>query len=221
MSFRDILNDKDRQAFIKGSYGKRMGYGSKPALLVIDMVYRFVDPKYDKASGDMGWEAIKIIRQLIEIIREKSCPIIYTIPMPYTLRYIGYKFGISRKRPMVNEQIDDNRNEIVSEIGPEKKQDLVIYKSKASAFFETGLVSVLNYYGIDTLIVTGATTSGCIRATVVDGASYGYYVIIPEETVFDRAELSHKVNLLDMDMKYADVEPFDRVRKYLKKLRIR
>ncbi len=83
----------------------------------------------------------------------------------------------------------------------------MVTKSKPSAFFGTPLASMLTYLGVDTLVVTGMVTSGCVRATVVDAFSHNYRVVVPIECVADRSATSHQVNLFDMDMKYADVLP--------------
>ena len=91
-------------------------------------------------------------------------------------------------------------------------------KGKASPFFGTILPSILCQLGVDTLIITGATTSGCVRAAVVDAASYGYYVIVPIECCGDRSAISHKVSLMDMHMKYADVVNVSEVKDYIRGL---
>jgi maleamate amidohydrolase len=105
----------------------------------------------------------------------------------------------------------------VKEIRPHQK-DVVIAKGKASIFFGTPILSVLNHFAVDTLIITGATTSGCVRATAVEAASYDYFVVVPEECVIDRAVQPHKVNLFDIDMKYGDVMPTLEVISYIAKL---
>jgi maleamate amidohydrolase len=97
-------------------------------------------------------------------------------------------------------------HEIADTIKPEPK-DIVVTKSKPSAFFGTPLASMLVYLGVDTLVVTGMVTSGCVRATVIDAFSHNYRVIVPLECVADRSPTSHQVNLFDIDMKYADVLP--------------
>jgi nicotinamidase-related amidase len=104
--------------------------------------------------------------------------------------------------------------EIVKEIAP-APADIVVHKPKPSGFFGTPLQSVLNDYGVDTLLVTGGSTSGCVRATVVDAFSFNYFVAVVEEGTFDRIQLSHKANLLDMNIKYADVMNAEAVGRYL------
>lgn len=221
MSFRDSLNNEGFEVFKHGGFGERMGYGNSPALLVVDMTYAFVDSSYDKGVGDPGWKAVRFIKVLLEEARRQSIPVIYTVPMPDTPEYLGYKFRISRKSLPKVEQSGLEMNRIVEEIKPIEPSELVITKMRASAFFGTNLPSVLTYYGVDTVIVTGVVTSGCIRATVVDAASYGYYVIVPEEAVADRVKLCHDVSLLDMDMKYADVVSVNEVKQYFSQLSLK
>jgi len=108
-------------------------------------------------------------------------------------------------------------DEIVREIAPQPG-DIVIKKDKPSAFFGTPLVSYLVERGIDSLIVTGCTTSGCVRASVIDGFSYNYRIAVVEQAVFDRGEVTHKVNLFDMNSKYADVFDVDAALAYLRGL---
>ena len=107
----------------------------------------------------------------------------------------------------------------VREIIPDAKfGDVVVSKRYASAFFGTPLATYLNDLDRDTIIVTGATTSGCVRASVSDAFSYGYKVVVVEDAVFDRGEASHAINLFDMDQKYADVLPSEKVTQYLETL---
>jgi nicotinamidase-related amidase len=115
------------------------------------------------------------------------------------------------------EVVDPKAEEIPEPIAP-LPSELVIRKIKASAFFETPLLTYLQYMGIDSLLITGATTSGCVRASVVDAISYGFRCFVVEECVFDRFELSHLVNLFDMNTKYADVISLEEALKYIAKL---
>lgn len=106
--------------------------------------------------------------------------------------------------------ITTEADSVIPELRP-LDDDIIVTKAKASVFFGTQLASMLVSLGIDTIIVTGVTTSGCVRATVVDGFSNNFRVIVPAECVGDRASLPHKVSLFDMDMKYADVMDLDDV----------
>lgn len=214
LSFKDVLSASDLAAFAKGGHGQRMGFGKRPAVIVIDMTHGFVDPAYALARGEAAAKAVPEIARLIAAARAKQVPVIYTIGLP---RSPHPSECLSRKRQLTHLANDPKANEIVPELAPQNA-DVIIAKNKASAFFGTTLAATLVYMGVDTVIVTGATTSGCVRATVVDSASYNFFVIVPEECVADRAALSHQVNLIDMDMKYADVIPLAEVLDYFSSL---
>jgi maleamate amidohydrolase len=208
MDYSSVIPEKELEAYRKGGFGKRMGFGEKPCVIVIDMTYGFVDPKNPLAEGGMGYEAAKNLKPLLEKARAHKVPIVYTTGLNSIAN--GQPIGVSRK---VVVHPKPGENEIVDLLRPESR-DIVVPKGKASVFFGTTILSYLNRHNIDTLIITGATTSGCVRATVVEAASYDYYVIVPQECVADRAEVPHKVNLFDMDMKYADVIPTKDVIEY-------
>lgn len=208
LDYSDVIPPRDLEAYKKGGFGKRTGFGRKPCVLVIDMTYGFVDPNNPLAHGNMGFNAISNLKPLLEKARKYAVPVIYTTGLNSISE--GQPTGISRK-VTVNPQ--PRENIVVDEIKPQPG-DIVVPKGKASVFFGTTILSFLIRNNIDTLIVTGATTSGCVRGTVVEAASYDYYVTIPEECVADRAEIPHKVNLFDMEMKYADVVPTKEVLQY-------
>jgi maleamate amidohydrolase len=212
LDYSSVIPKSDLDAYTKAGFGKRMGFGKKPCLLVIDMTYGFVDPKNPLAHGTMGFEAIKNLKPLLDKARTCGIPIIYTTGLNSIAN--GQPIGISRK-VVVNPK--PGENEIVDEIKPQPR-DIVVPKGKASVFFGTTVLTFLTRNNIDTLIVTGTTTSGCVRGTVVEAASYDYYVVVPEECVADRAEVPHKVNLFDMEMKYADVIPTKEVLDYFDRL---
>lgn len=215
---REVASGEDIEAFEKGQFGRLMGFGKRPAVLVIDMTNEFVDPKYPKASGGSCLEASHSVAKLLVKARTKAIPIIYT--KLYEEYIHSSAHGISRKT--ANASIPSNKtylaNQIFHEVAP-TPEDIVIEKGKASAFFGTLLKTILTTLEADTLIVTGTTTSGCVRATVVDGASYGYSIIVPIECCGDRSIISHKVSLMDMHMKYADVLNLNTVMEYLNRSR--
>jgi maleamate amidohydrolase len=212
LDYSDIIPLSDLEAYAKGGFGKRMGFGKKPCVLVIDMTYGFVDPKNPLAQGSMGLNAVTHLKTLLEKARMRKVPIVYTTGLNAISN--SMPIGISRK---VAVHPKPEENKIVDEIVPQEG-DVVVAKGKASVFFGTTLLTFLNHHHIDTLIVTGMTTSGCVRGTVVEAASYDYFVTIPEECVADRALVPHKVNLFDMEMKYADVIPMKEVLEYLETL---
>lgn len=191
-------------------YRRRVRIGERPAVLAIDL-YRCVFPdaplpvieaiaQDPRSCGEYAWKARASILELLAMGRALGWPVVFTTRevrpevAPTEVR--------STRRPAGGEPARDY--EICEEFGP-RPGELVMYKERASAFFGTPLIAHLQRLRADTLIVCGETTSGCVRASVVDGHSYGFHVVVAEEAVFDRNLLSHKVNLFDMHHKYADV----------------
>ncbi len=211
----DILTKRDEQVFAKSGYGRRAGFGQRPAVLVIDMNYNFVGDRpepilrsierFRNSCGEEGWEGVYRIRELLEAARGKRLPIFYT-----TAQERGTPVAFGRWHGKNSRGAEDMReewvkaNEIVADIAPQD-EDIVVRKQKPSAFFGTPLISMLTELHADTVLVTGCTTSGCVRASVIDAFSYNLRVAVVEECVFDRGQASHKVNLFDMNAKYADV----------------
>jgi nicotinamidase-related amidase len=117
-----------------------------------------------------------------------------------------------------NIKVGSRRAEFDDRLEVDRKRDILVNKRMASAFHETNLGSVFNFHGVDTVVVTGGSTSGCVRATVVDSLSRSYRTIVPEECVADKHESPHFANLYDMALKYADVLPVAEVLEHLKKL---
>jgi maleamate amidohydrolase len=224
----DATTVRDKLVLKACGYGRVRGLGKRPALIVIDMNYNWVGDRREPviesikrirhSCGEEAWDALSVVRQLIDKARGKNIPVIYTTGLGSENNYE------SRRKPWKNDRHDEDetkafsqRMEIVKEIAPQPS-DIVIHKLKPSGFFGTPLQSILNDYGVDTLLVTGGSTSGCVRATVVDAFSFNYFVAVVEEGVFDRIQLSHKANLLDMNIKYADVMKAKDVRCYLDSL---
>jgi maleamate amidohydrolase len=152
------------------------------------------------------------IELLLETARRADVPVFYTCGAPR--RADGSDRGRWADKNARQSSDTAQADQILAEIAPQG-DDLVIAKRKPSAFFGTALVSHLISRRIDTLIVCGVTTSGCVRATVIDAFSYDYRVVVAEEATFDRGEASHAMALFDMDMKYANVTPVDEVVDYL------
>ncbi|WP_299452480.1 isochorismatase family protein [uncultured Pigmentiphaga sp.] len=207
-----LLSESDLEIYKVVGFGKPMGLGKRPALLVIDVQYRtsgsssvpILDAmkEYRTACGEYAWSAIPRIAELIRAFRAKSLPVIYPIVAKKTSYDSG---GLAAKMPAVLE-VDDKGYEIVREIAPEPGE-LLLPKVHASAFAGTPLASYLVHLGVDSLVVTGCSTSGCVRATVVDASFLNYRVAVPYDAVYDRIQASHAINLFDMASKYADVCP--------------
>jgi maleamate amidohydrolase len=224
----DLLTDDERKVYEVFRQPKTLG--TRPAILVIDVNYAFVGRKpehivesvqdYRTSCGERGWEGVANIQKLLAIGREVSVPIIYTTGTTHSRRGASWA---SRARDKASQSVltpaelehQHIGNTIVEEIGPQP-EDLVITKRGASGFFGTSLIRDLNEMDIDTVLVTGTTTSGCVRATVVDAACYSLYVGVVEECCFDRFEISHKVSLLDMHAKYGIVMSLQEMTEYLR-----
>jgi nicotinamidase-related amidase len=157
------------------------------------------------------------IKELIDVAHAQGVPVIYTTGVRRADNWDSgswsWKNSRTGERPRVTRTERDG-NEIVDEIAPES-HDLVVLKQKPSGFFGTNLLSYLVLLGCDSVVVTGTTTSGCVRATVLDAFSNNFRVIVAEEACFDRSQASHAINLCDMHAKYADVLPVEEVKHYL------
>ncbi len=204
---------------------KRVGFGSKPALLLVDL-YRAVfgdkpEPlmqaikTWPASCGMAGWTALPHIQHLLAASRAAGIPVIHITKLSGS-GMLGWNDAIhysAQKTPpktMDEATLDRKRrgDDIVDEVAP-IAGEVVLRKTAPSAFWGTPLAGHLNFHGIDTLIVAGESTSGCVRATVVDAVSYRYRVQVVEECVFDRHEATHAMNLFDIHHKYADVIKLD------------
>jgi len=206
----DAIPDTERDAYEAAGFGKSSGIGTRPALLIIDVQYRTVgtEPKpfwdsieeFPTSCGDTGWKAVTQIKKLLGQFRKNEWPVIY----PYVAPKESFDTGrLAAKVPALM-GVAAKGYEFVPDIAP-VEGDILLPKRHPSAFFGTPLVSYLVERGIDTLVVTGCTTSGCVRGSVVDGFAYNFRCVVPQDAVYDRSWTSHLVNLFDMNAKYADV----------------
>jgi maleamate amidohydrolase len=221
----DILTERDKEVFAKSGYGKKAGFGARPVVLVIDMNYNFVGDKpepilksierFRNSCGEEGWQGVHHIRELLDAARKKHLPTFYTTGHEggSSVAYGRWHSKNSRGAEDIGNQWAKG-NDIVAEIAPQAG-DVLVRKQKPSAFFGTPLMSMINMLRADTVLVTGCTTGGCVRASVIDAFSYNFKVSVVEECVFDRGQASHKVNLFDMNMKYADVVSLKETLQYI------
>lgn len=208
----NLISEADRDVCEAVGFGRPTGLGRRPALLVIDVQYRTSGSadvpileainEYSTACGQYAWRAIPHIAELIAVFRARSLPIIYPFVAPKTEHDGG---GLAGKIPALL-GVRAEGYEFVKEVAPQPGE-LRLPKVHASAFCGTPLSSYLVHFGVDSLVVTGCSTSGCVRATVVDACSLNYRVAVPEDAVYDRIQASHALNLFDMASKYADVAP--------------
>ncbi len=212
-----FLTERDRAMLNAFGYSQPMGFGKRPALLIIDVSYGFTGDKpepllesmkrWRNSCGEESWQAIAVVDKMAKLFRRKRLPVIYTTGIArsdnwdtgsWSWKTISAPDGASQDKPSLDP------NKIVAEIEPQP-QDIVVYKQKPSGFFGSNLISYLNLLGCDSLIVTGVSTSGCVRATVVDAFSYNFRCTIAEDGCFDRSQSSHAITLCDLNTKYADV----------------
>jgi maleamate amidohydrolase len=196
----------------RGVWGSRVGFGLRPVLLVVDFVKAYTikdSPLYASGVGP----AVEKTVELLAVARQRGIPIIHTTASYQTSTFINGGVWI-KKAPVVKILAEKPYSEFCDGVEP-LQNELVITKQYASAFFGTSLSSTLTAANIDTVIVTGCSTSGCIRATSVDGAQHGFRVIVPRECVGDRHAAPHEANLFDIDSKYGDVVSMDQVIEYL------
>lgn len=208
------LTDDDRAIYEEAGYGRLGGAGSNPALLVVDVTYQFVGDKpepvresikrFPDSCGLVGWRAMDRIGDLLAVFRETGQPIFYTRAMDNPDALTAGSWSWKKSPDSLSAVATSDVNEIPAQIAP-GEGERVIPKTKPSAFFGTALQSYLVYLGIDTLVVSGTTTSGCVRATVLDSFSSNYRTLVAEDAVFDRIEASHVMSCFDMHAKYADV----------------
>lgn len=226
----DYLTERDKAVLAATGYGKPGGFGKKPALVIIDVNYDFVGEKpmpileavqsSRNASGEEGWAAVHQIEKVLKVAREKQIPIFYSniARRPDNWDSGGWKWKNSRNQEQKSiENKPRKGSEFPTEIAP-LPHEFVIWKQRPSIFFGTTMITHLIELGVDTLIFCGGTTSGCVRASVLDAFSYNLRSIVLEEGCFDRFELSHAANLFDLNAKYSDVVKVDSAIDYLQKI---
>ena len=212
--------EQDRKAMQTSGYSNPVGFGERPALIIVDVSYNFCGERSEpllesiktwrNSCGPAAWESIAVIRRLIDAAHDKNVPVFYSTN---TRRPDGFDAGSWRwknARELDHAEQEIRGNAIVRDIEPDER-DIVILKTKPSAFFGTPLLSFLIDLRVDTLVVCGVSTSGCVRATVIDAFSNNLRVQVVEDACFDRSEVSHAVNLGDMNAKYADVSPSEKI----------
>jgi maleamate amidohydrolase len=214
MSWREVFGDTELSGYRAGGHGQRIGFGKKAAVVVVDMINLYVSPRFALGHGENTVAVVAANKRLLDTARTKELPVFFS---NVGLRRSAAEKGVWGIKVGGSKEITPEADTVVPELTP-TETDIVVTKAKASVFFGTQLASMLVSLNVDTIVVTGVTTSGCVRATVVDGFSHNFRVIVPAECVGDRAALPHKVSLFDMDMKYSDVMDLDEVLQHIKTL---
>jgi nicotinamidase-related amidase len=223
VDWTDFLTERDEAVLAGTSWAKSapFGLGGRPAVLAVDLYYAALGyprgelpdvlPEWPSACGPQGWEAVDRTVPVLAAAREADVPVVYFHATPPELGRWNRK-PAARLAPRPGGK---DPNGIVDEVAPEPG-DVVLTKIGPSCFHDTPLDTVLRMRGVDTVLVVGEATSGCVRATVVDACSRGYRVGVVGDCCFDRFEASHWIGLFDMDQKYADVFSADRAIEYLR-----
>jgi nicotinamidase-related amidase len=221
----DLLTDIDKVVIERSHYGQPRGLGKKPLLLIIDLQPNYVGAdkpieeqldEWPSGGGQTAWVGAKKVLSLRDAARVAKVPIFYTRNVQNATSKFD-SFAAKTKRDQTKYINGNPAADLLPEVQP-LPDEMVIPKSYASAFYGTPLQSYLVKLGIDTIIIAGGTTSGCCRATAVDAASRNYNVCFVEDCLFDRITVSHKAALLDVWMKYGDVENSDFVKEYFRTL---
>lgn len=205
------MSNQDLSANYQGAFGKRIGFGRKPAVIMIDFVEAYFNPACALFAGVEDALASGI--RIQQAARAADVPVIYTNVVYNRSVLNGGRF-YQKSMTLYNFIEGSPMGAWPKGLVP-REDELVISKQYPSAFFGTSLASTLTTLGIDTLIHTGVSTSGCVRATCVDCCSYGFIPIIVRDAVGDRHPAPHEANLFDMDAKYGDVVREDEVLAYL------
>lgn len=220
-----LISQEEQALYTETGFGGPTGIGKTCALLVIDVQNRTIGSKpmpiaeaiheYPTSCGDYGWAALPQIKALVDYFHGMKWPVLYP-HVAFKHSHDEGQFGA--KVPAVM-KVPPQGYGFPEAVAP-LPGDIEIAKYHPSAFFGTSLSSYLIGMGVDTLIITGATTSGCVRSTVVDASSLNYKVVVAEDAVFDRLPSSHAVNLFDMASKYADVLPTSDIIAMLNQLKV-
>lgn len=218
--WRDVYDAEALAASAK--YARETYVGDNPALLLVDLynfVYdggnrplREIQDDYPGTCGEYAWAAIEPTKRLIAAARAAEIPLIY-LTRKTTTGIASTTRGFPKARGTLRPDAYDIRKDFAPQPG-----DTVIYKERASGFYGTPMIAYLNKLRVQSLIICGESTSGCLRNTVQDAYMNGYHVSVAEECAFDRNVLSHKVNLFDMHHKYADVMQVGEIAQHLERL---
>ncbi len=196
------MDEVSARLYAERGLGGRSGAGHRPALVIVDLNYAFTDPASPlHCAAD---DAVAANVRLLAAARRAGCPVAFTT-VQYDAAAARVAAAFLAKVPALRQLEPGTRwPEIDRRIAP-RDGEPVLAKLFASAFFGTPLSALLASHGCDTVIVTGASTSGCVRATAVDAIQHGYRVVVPREAVADRASAPHEASLLDIDSRYGDV----------------
>lgn len=210
----DFVYEEVRELYERSGFGGRMGFGERPALVVIDLARSWLDDKSPQGSSRLA-PVLQNTIKLLEVARKQGCPVFFTT-MAFTPAETIGPYG--RKMLHLGERGSLDAGSSMIELDPRlerRPEEPLLVKPRASAFWGTPFDSYLIGRKIDTLIITGCSTSGCIRATAESAHNRNLHTIVVREAVGDRSPLAHEVNLTDIDLRYADVVGLEETITYL------
>lgn len=213
--YKELIANPSRRPF---------GFGRKAAIVNVDLQKAYTHEREFKSAYSTDPMQLAHVNELAALARSKRFPVVWTY---VAYMQSGEDCGVwgtvwgtsdSDEEALQNIKVGSRRAELDDRLHVDRDRDILIQKRGASAFFQTNLAALLVWHRVDTVIVTGGSTSGCVRATAVDSLQHGYRTIVPEECVADRHEGPHFANLYDLAAKYADVLPVAEVLRRLDRL---
>lgn len=221
-SWQTIFPEEDRKVYEGAGFIYAQRFGAYPALLIIDVVESFTGRKdlshedsmkeYRTSCGPSSWKAVENIRILLDAARKAGWLVVYVKGDPVSKFFCGDSI-----KTLQGEEVKKLQSTDIPEMIRPQDDEFILKKTKASAFFGTPLSTYLRQHGIDTLVIVGTTTSGCIRCSVIDAFSHGFSTFVVADCCFDRSNFSHMVNLYEMNLKYADVKSLEEILAFTRK----
>jgi nicotinamidase-related amidase len=211
-----MYDAQTEQTYDRAGFGAAVRRGRRPAVVVVDLSRGFTEPAFP--TGADLTDVVRATARVVEAARAIEAPVIYTTIAYDPAEADGSAYAWLDKAPGLRVLRAGSELVDIDPRLPREARDPLIVKKGASAFFGTHLAATLTSLGTDTLIVCGATTSGCVRATVVDGVQSGFPILVPRQCVGDRAQGPHDANLFDIDAKYGDVIDVEDALAYLSEL---
>lgn len=212
--WEEWIPESDREIYRQANFGGEPQWGNRPALVIVDALWSFIGSRpvdvleaikeYPTACGKAGWDGMERIAAALAVFRRKDLPVVYVCASGG----LAARHGSTTRRAKRDPVLDARAYEIPEPIAPREGEPVVV-KSKASGFFRTPLDVLLRRDGVDTVLIAGSTTCGCIRASTVDAHSLGFNTFVLEDAVWDRSPFSHAVSLFELNMKYAHVLPVE------------
>lgn len=209
-----VIPERDRAIYEQAGFSRQANWDGRPALVIVDALWAFIGhqpvdvleaiKEYPTACGKAGWDGLARIAQALRFFREAALPVVYVCADG------GSKslYGATTRTRRGEAPADPSAYDIPEQIEPAPGEAIVM-KTKASGFFRTSLDVLLWRNQVDTVLIAGSTTCGCVRATTVDAHSLGFETVLLQDAVWDRSQFSHVVSLFELSMKYAAVTTVD------------